>query len=39
MFGIHSPWQFLVHAGYSERVQMTGAYEGYSWGMALTRRF
>lgn len=39
VFGIHSPWQFLVHAGYSERVQMTGAYEGYSWGMALTRRF
>lgn len=39
VFGIHSPWQFLVHAAYSERVQMSGAYEGYSWGMALTRRF
>ena len=39
VFGIHSPWQFLVHGGYSERVQMSGAYEGYSWGMALTRRF
>jgi hypothetical protein len=39
VFGIHSPWQFLIHGGYSERVQMSGAYEGYSWGMALTRRF
>jgi hypothetical protein len=39
VFGIYSPWQFLIHAGYSERVQMSGAYEGYSWGMALTRRF
>ena len=39
VFGVYSPWQFLIHAGYSERVQMSGAYEGYSWGMALTRRF
>lgn len=39
VFGIFSPWQFGVNAGYSERVQGTGAYEGFSWGMTLTRRF
>ena len=39
VFGIYTPWQFTVFAGYSERVQTTGAYEGYSWGMTLARRF
>lgn len=39
VFGIYTPWQFTVFAGYSERVQTTGAFEGYSWGMTLARRF
>lgn len=39
VFGIYSPWQLSLNAAYSERVQMTGAYEGRSWGMTLTRRF
>lgn len=37
--GIFSPWQLSVNAGYSERVLNTGAYEGRSWGITLTRRF
>jgi hypothetical protein len=37
--GIFSPWQLSVNAGYSERVLNTGAYEGRSWGLTLTRRF
>jgi hypothetical protein len=37
--GILSPWQLNLTAAYSERVQTTGAYTGYSWGMTLTRRF
>ena len=39
VFGILEPWQFSVFAAYSERVQNTGAYDGTSWGMTLTRRF
>ncbi|HSR65787.1 MAG TPA: tetratricopeptide repeat protein [Xanthomonadaceae bacterium] len=39
VFGIYSPWQLGLNAAYSERVQMTGAYTGRSWGMTLTRRF
>lgn len=39
VFGIYSPWQLSLNAAYSQRVQMTGAYEGRSWGMTLTRRF
>lgn len=37
--GIFSPWQLSVNAGYSQRVLNTGAYEGRSWGITLTRRF
>ena len=39
VFGIYTPWQFTVFAGYSERVQTSGAYEGYNWGMSLAYRF
>jgi tetratricopeptide repeat protein len=39
VFGIFSPWQLTLHAAYSERVQTSGAYEGRSWGLDLTRRF
>ena len=39
VFGILSPWQFSINAGYSERVQNTGAYEGHTWGVTLTHRF
>jgi hypothetical protein len=39
VFGILEPWQFSVFAAYTERVQNTGAYDGTSWGMTLTRRF
>jgi hypothetical protein len=39
VFGISTPWQLIVRAGYSERVQNTGAYAGRNWGMTLTRRF
>ena len=37
--GILSPWQLSVNAAYSQRVLNTGAYEGHSWGVTLTRRF
>ena len=37
--GIFSPWELRVRAGYSQRVQNAGAYEGRSWGLRLTRRF
>lgn len=39
IFGIFTPWQLRAYAGYSERVQNTGAYAGRNWGMTLTRRF
>jgi len=39
VFGTLSPWQLSLNAAYSERVQTSGAYEGHSWGMTLTRRF
>jgi hypothetical protein len=39
VFGILSPWQLGLNAGYSERVQNTGAYEGHTWGVTLTHRF
>lgn len=37
--GIFSPWELRLRAGYSQRVQNAGAYEGRSWGARLTRRF
>lgn len=37
--GIFSPWQLSVNAGYSQRILNTGAYEGHTWGVTLTRRF
>lgn len=37
--GIFSPWELRVRAGYSERVQNIGAYDGSSVGITLTRRF
>lgn len=39
VFGINSPWQFSVNAGYSQRILSTGAYAGHIWGMTLTRHF
>lgn len=37
--GIFSPWQLSVNAAYSQRLLDSGAYQGRSWGIALTRRF
>lgn len=37
--GIHADWQLKLRAGYSERVQGTGAFEGASLGLTVERRF
>ncbi|PKM05099.1 MAG: hypothetical protein CVV17_03545, partial [Gammaproteobacteria bacterium HGW-Gammaproteobacteria-7] len=37
--GIFSDWQLKVRAGYVERVQSTGAFEGAAFGITLERRF
>lgn len=37
--GIFSDWQLKVRAGYVERVQNTGAFEGAAFGVTLERRF
>lgn len=39
VFGIFSPWELRLRSAYSNRVQNTGAYDAYYWGMALTHRF
>jgi len=39
VFGINSPWQLSLSAGYSQRILNTGAYAGHTWGATLTRRF
>jgi len=39
VIGAFSSWELRLRGAYSERVQTTGAYDGHSWGMALTRRF
>ena len=37
--GIFSDWQIKLRAGYVERVQNTGAFEGATFGVTLERRF
>lgn len=39
VFGINSPWQLSLNAGYSQRILNTGAYAGHTWGATLTRHF
>lgn len=38
-FGAFSPWQFVLSAGYSERLNEFGQYEGTNVGLALRYRF
>lgn len=38
-FGIFTPWQLVATAGYSERLNEFGRYEGTSFGLILRYRF
>lgn len=37
--GIFRDWQIKIRAGYTERVQSTGAFEGSNFGIEIERRF
>lgn len=39
IFGIFSDWMLKVRAGYTNRRLASGAYDGFSGGLTLTRRF